>query len=451
VDELVRGLAGHEELSGKLRRAIKLDPPLSLREGGFILDGFDAELDRLRAIGRDGQSWLADFQRREIERTGLMSLKVGFNRVFGYYLEVPHSASDRVPPDYVRRQTVKNAERYITDELKRHEEEVLTAQERANELEYRIFERLREAIVTQLNPLLRAADSLGRLDALTGLAELAAERGYIRPEPIAPESPWGDLLEIREGRHPVLEQILSERFVPNDALLTSDEARVLVITGPNMAGKSTYIRQIALLVLMAQTGSFVPAKVMRWSLVDRLFARVGSADELARGQSTFMVEMIEAANVLRHATHRSLVILDELGRGTSTFDGLSLAWAITEHLAGETRCRTLVATHYHELTELASLLTGVKNYNVAVREYSAARPLDSIVFLHRIVQGGASKSYGIHVASLAGIPPAVIERSREILKELESGFARESRSPSLSRKRDKGHGQLPLFAEPGGP
>ncbi len=444
-EEIAGDLLGHDDLAQLLRRAVRPDPPMSLREGGFIAEGFDAELDRLRAIGQDGQSWLAEFQRRELQRTGLTSLKVGFNRVFGYYIEVPHSAGQRVPLEYVRRQTVKNAERYITDELKRHEDEVLTAQDRANELESRLFEQLREQVMAHIPALLRAADAIGRLDCIASFAELAVERRYVRPE-IAKDG----RIEIRDGRHPVLEQTLAERFVPNDTLMTPEDARVLVITGPNMAGKSTHIRQIALLTLLAQAGSFVPARTMRWSIVDRIFARVGSADELARGQSTFMVEMIEAANILRHATPRSLVVLDELGRGTSTFDGLSLAWAITEHLATEIRCWTLVATHYHELTELAGLLTGVKNYNVAVREYTPApRQSEAVVFLHRIVEGGASKSYGIHVAALAGIPSGVIGRSREILQELERGFTRESHTPQLARKKTRDVEQLPLFREPG--
>jgi len=292
---------------------------------------------------------------------------------------------------------------------------------------------------------MRTADAIGRLDCVAGLAELAIERRYVRPEFVEDGS-----LEIHDGRHPVLDQTLGDDFVPNDTIMTGKDSRVFVITGPNMAGKSTYIRQVALLTLLAQTGSFVPARSIACSIVDRIFARVGSSDEIMRGRSTFMVEMTEAANIVHNATPRSLVVLDELGRGTSTFDGLSLAWAITEHLATEIKCRCLVATHYHELTELAELLRGVCNYNVAVRETGGTDDGgEAIVFLHRIVTGGASKSYGIHVAKLAGIPPTVIGRSREVLEELQRGFERQSRTPQLTRKKTKDDTQMALFREPG--
>lgn len=428
-----------------LQRAIKDDPANQIREGGFIADGFDAELDRLRAIGHDGQTWLADYQRREVERTGITNLRAGFNRVFGYYLEISHSAREKIPPEYVRKQTVKNAERYITEELKNYETEVLTAQDRAHELEYALFEKVREQVAERMEELMRAAEAVGRLDAVAGLAELAVERRYVRPTIVDEVH-----LEIRGGRHPVLDQTLGDAFVPNDTMMTSPTARLFVITGPNMAGKSTYIRQTALLTLLGQIGSFVPAESMTFSLVDRLFARVGSSDEIMRGQSTFMVEMTEAAHILHTATSRSLVILDELGRGTSTFDGLSLAWAITEHLANVVQCRALVATHYHELTELSDLLKNVRNYNVAVREYPPAGERDGgIIFLHRIVEGGASQSYGIHVAKLAGVPPKVIARSREVLDELTRTFSRESHSPKMTKQKTREEAQLPLFRDPG--
>ena len=340
-------------------------------------------------------------------------------------------------------------------------------------------------MAARIDALLRVADAIGRLDCSAGLAQIAVERRYVRPEILddaAHDIRDRGFLEIRDGRHPVLDQSLTDAFVPNDCLMNAADARVFVITGPNMAGKSTYIRQIALLTLLAQTGSFVPAAAMRLSLVDRIFARVGASDEIMRGKSTFMVEMTEAANILHNATDRSLVVLDELGRGTSTFDGLALAWAITEHLANEIKCRTLVATHYHELTELADLLQGVRNYNVAVREYAIdpdpnrdrkgaaddpnrdregattpasnrAAPSDTpdegIVFLHRIVEGGASKSYGVHVARLAGVPKPVVARSREILEELQQGFSRESRTPQLTRKKTRNDNQLTLFRDPG--
>ncbi|MCH8966604.1 MAG: DNA mismatch repair protein MutS [Planctomycetes bacterium] len=443
--EVAEDFEGLGDLAELLRHAIRDDPAPGLREGGFIADGFDAELDRLRCIRTDGQSWLAEYQRREIERTGIASLKVGFNRVFGYYLEILNSSKNRVPPEYVRKQTVKNAERYITDELKRHETDVLTAQERANELEARLFEEIRQKVATRVQALLRVADAIGRLDCVAGLAQLAVERRYVRPDLVDD----GSLLII-EGRHPVLDQTLGDDFVPNDTRMSVPGSYVFVITGPNMAGKSTYVRQVALMALLAQVGSFVPARRMSFSTVDRIFARVGASDEIMRGQSTFMVEMTEAANILHNATERSLVVLDELGRGTSTFDGLSLAWAITEHLASEIKCRSLIATHYHEMTELAQLLEGVRNYNVAVREYDTGdEHEEGIVFLHRIVDGAASKSYGIHVAKLAGVPRPVIARSREVLDELQRGFQREAKTPQLSRKKTKDAGQMALFRDPG--
>jgi DNA mismatch repair protein MutS len=444
LSEIASDLEGLSDLAELLARAIREDPPNVLHEGGFMADGFDEELDRLRAIGRDGRQWLAEYQSREVERTGIASLKVGFNRVFGYYIEIPNSARDRAPGDYVRKQTVKNAERYITDELKRYESDVLTAQERANESELRLFEQLRQQVAGRIEALMRVADAIGRLDCVAGFAELAAQRRYVRPEFVD-----DGRHEIRDGRHPVLDQTLGDDFVPNDTIMNSGDARVFVITGPNMAGKSTYVRQVALLVLLAQTGSFVPARSMSGSVVDRIFARVGSSDEIMRGQSTFMVEMTEAANILHNATRQSLVVLDELGRGTSTFDGLSLAWAITEHLTTEVKCHTLVATHYHELIELSELLRGVRNYNAAVKEYAEPGGRgEGIVFLHKIVEGGASKSYGIHVAKLAGIPDAVIRRSREVLDELQRGFERESRTPQLSRRKTKDDAQLTLFRDP---
>ncbi|MEK6675301.1 MAG: DNA mismatch repair protein MutS, partial [Planctomycetota bacterium] len=445
--QITRDLCGLDELRELLSRALRTDPPPTAREGGVIADGFDAELDRLRAIGHDGQTWLADYQRREIQRTGLTNLRIGFNRVFGYYLEISRSGQEKVPPDYVRRQTVKNAERYVTDELKQYETEVLTARERADELENRLFDKLVTRVREEISALQRVADAIGQLDCLASLTELAVERRYVRPI-------WVDdgRIEIKEGRHPVLEQALADRLVPNDTTLSPLDARVFVITGPNMAGKSTYIRQVALLMLMAQAGSFVPAKSMTCSIVDRVFARVGSADEIIRGQSTFMVEMTEAANILHNATDRSLVILDELGRGTSTFDGLALAWAITEHLANIIRCKTLVATHYHEMIELPELIQGVRNYNVAVREVPTPDGKEThIIFLHRIVEGGADKSYGLHVAKLAGVPNAVIQRSRAVLEELQNGLNREMKTRTLAVFKSNPTGQLILFDDPPGP
>jgi DNA mismatch repair protein MutS len=436
--EVREALEGLDDLAEYLAACLNPDPPATLREGNIIAAGVDAELDRLRSIRTDGQAWLAEFQARLVNETGIASLKVGFNNVFGYYIEVTNTYRDKVPAHFVRKQTIKNAERYITDELKRHETEVLTAEERANELEYALFGKVCQRASGRLKEILRLAEAVAVLDVLAGLAETARRHNYVRPE-ICDES----VLEITDGRHPVLEQTLrraggptQHQFVPNDCLLDDGDNRLLVITGPNMAGKSTYIRQVALSVLMAQMGGFVPAKSMRWGVVDRIFARVGASDEISRGQSTFMVEMTEAANILHNATRDSLVILDEIGRGTSTFDGLSLAWAITEHLCTRVGPRTLFATHYHELTELADVLKGVSNYNVAVREWH-----DEIVFLYRIVPGATDKSYGVYVARLAGIPKAVVERSKAILAELESNFARESQTPQLAGRVGDGPGE----------
>ncbi len=444
------GLGGLEALAERLRSAIREDAPITVREGGIIAEGFSAELDRLHAVGRDGQSWLADYQRRQIEATGITSLRVGFNKVFGYYIEVTNTYRDQVPPHYVRKQTIKNAERYITEDLKTYETQVLTAEEKAYDLEFRLFEQVRDECAEELPGLQRVATALGDLDALAGLAEVAVQQRYVRPEIVPPErATSGAVLRIADGRHPVLDQMLRDGFVPNGCTIDGVDARVLIITGPNMAGKSTYIRQTALLVLLAQTGSFVPAASMTFTPVDRIFARVGASDEITRGRSTFMVEMTEAANILNNATPHSLVVLDEIGRGTSTFDGLSLAWAITEHLTNVVRCRTLVATHYHELTELSDLLSGVQNFNVAVREWpDDERREERIIFLHQIVPGGTDKSYGVHVARLAGVPNAVVERSREILDELERGFSRESRTTNLATRRTRPDKQLELFEDP---
>jgi len=443
-------LRGRRELADFLTTSLDANAPLTISEGGVIADGYDEELDRLRAIGVDNKQWLTDYQSAQNERTGIPSLKVGYNKVFGYYIEVTNTHRDRVPPDYVRKQTLKNAERYITDELKKYETQVLTARDQAIAREAELFEVIRQHAVEQISALQELALAVAQIDVIAGLAHLADERRYCRPEIVE------DLvLEISEGRHPVLEQTLVEKFVPNDCELgvVSSDAdpasskatndRLMILTGPNMAGKSTYIRQAALLVLLAQTGSYVPAASMRFSCADRIFARVGASDEIARGQSTFMVEMTEAANILNNAGEHSLVIIDELGRGTSTFDGLSLAWAIAEQLANHIGCRTLFATHYHELTELENYLTGVVNYNVAVREWQ-----DEIVFLHRIVRGGTDQSYGVHVAKLAGITPDVIARSQEILSELENNFSSTRRAPKRAARRTKKDNQLLLFTDP---
>jgi len=397
------------ELRDLLARAIADDPPPAARDGGAIRDGYSEELDRLRALRRDGKSFLAQLRAREVERTGIDSLKIGFNKVFGYYIEITNAHRSRVPPEYERRQTLSNAERYVTRELKEHEAQVLSAEERALALEQRLFEELRERTVAEVQRLQRTAALVAEADVTRAFAEAASARGYVRPR--VDDS---DALEIEEGRHPVVEAALTEeRFVPNDLSLDRKARQVAVITGPNMAGKSTFIRQAALVVVMAQAGSFVPAKRARVGVCDRIFSRIGAEDDLAGGRSTFMVEMAETAAICRHATGRSLVVLDEIGRGTSTFDGVAIAWAVTEYLAQVVGCRTLFATHYHELTALASEVRGVFNLHVAVEEWG-----DHVVFLHRIHEGGTDRSYGIHVARLAGLPAAVVERARALLSGL---------------------------------
>ena len=394
------------ELRDLLARALADEPPAHLRDGGVIRDGFREELDRLRALKRDGKNFIAALRGREIERTGIDNLKVGYNRVFGYYIEITHAHRDKVPDDYIRKQTLTNAERYITPELKEYESQVLNAEERALAMEGQLFEELREAVVAEVQRLQRTAGLLAELDVTRSLAEAAVHRNYVRP--VVDE---GEAFEIAGGRHPVVETALSdERFVPNDLHLDLSTRTVAVLTGPNMAGKSTYIRQAALIVLMAQAGSFVPATTARIGVCDRIFTRIGAEDDLAGGRSTFMVEMAETAAICHHATSRSLVVLDEVGRGTSTFDGVAIAWAVTEYLAQVTGCRTLFATHYHELTALADEIGNVFNLNVAVEEWG-----EEVVFLHRILEGGTDRSYGIHVARLAGLPQAVIERSRALL------------------------------------
>ena len=426
------------EQANFLRNAILPDPAPHLRDGGVIASGFDPELDRLRDIGANSQQWLAKYQAKLIGESNISSLKVGFNKVFGYYIEVTDSHREKVPAQWTRKQTIKNAERYITPELKDFESEALSAQDRSIALEQQLFEKVRQALLPHVTSFQELSYGLARVDVLAGLANLAQERRYCRPDVVEDR-----VLEIVDGRHPVLEQQLGSEFVSNDCRFTADESLAL-ITGPNMAGKSTYIRQIALITLLAQVGSFVPAKSATIGVVDRLFTRIGASDELHSGQSTFMVEMTETANILNNATARSLVILDEIGRGTSTLDGLSLAWAIAEHIAADLRCRTLFATHYHELTDLAQRFRGVKNLNVSVREWE-----DQVIFLHRIVEGGTDRSYGIHVARLAGVPREVLDRARQLLGELavqHVGRPRVSRSRKSDRAMDES--QMPLFIDP---
>lgn len=422
-------------LAEKLGRALVDDPPLALKEGGIFRDGYDVDLDALRQASRDGKDWISQLQEREIAATGIKSLKVRYNSVFGYFIEVTKSNLDSVPPHYTRKQTTVGGERFITPELKEMEGKILGADERARNLEYELFQKLREETLRELGPIQRTAEAIAIIDVICALAETARLFNYCRPA-------LNDSLRlvIKDGRHPVLDQnLIEEKFVPNDTWLDSETVRLAIVTGPNMAGKSTYIRQVALIVLMAQIGSFVPAASAEIGLVDRIFTRVGANDDLARGQSTFMVEMNETANIVNNATNRSLVILDEIGRGTSTFDGLSIAWSVAEFLHDKIQARTLFATHYHELTKLAEERDGVCNYNVAVREWN-----DQVIFLRKIVPGGADKSYGIQVARLAGLPKEILDRAKDILAHLESPDgaivprkARKKRSTGGSAEVDK--------------
>ena len=430
------------EVRAKLETALVEDCPLNARDGNFIRDGYFTDLDRLRELGAGGKQWIANYQAAEISRTGISSLKVGYNKVFGYYIELKNTQREKTPENYIRKQTVRDAERYITPELKEYEEQVLTADERGKELEYTLFLDLRDTVQADARRLQGTAAALAMLDVLAALAELARQRGYCRPRVV--DEP---VLRILDGRHPVLDVLEPNgTFVPNDVRCGNEDGVILLITGPNMAGKSTYIRQTALLTLLAQAGSFVPAREAVIGVADRIFARVGASDELSRGQSTFMVEMTETARILNTATARSLVILDEIGRGTSTYDGISLAWAIVEHLHDVVGCRTLFATHYHELTDLAGTLGGIRNFNVAVREWE-----DHVVFLHKIIAGAADKSYGIHVARLAGVPKEVNERAKQILAQLEADHLTQSGEPKIAlkgKKKRKGEIQLTLFAAP---
>jgi len=441
---LLSGLSGPlsevAPLAARLDEVIAEEPPVTLKEGGLIRAGHHAELDELVALSTSGKDYLARIEQREKERTGIASLKVRYNKVFGYFLEITRANLHLVPADYERKQTTVNSERFVTRELKEYEEKVLTAEEKRCALEYELFQALSAEVIGQAGRLRAVADAVATVDVILSLARVAAEHGYTRPT--VDDS---DVLEIVGGRHPVVERMLpvGERFVPNDLHLDGTGQQLVVITGPNMAGKSTVMRQVALIALLAQAGSFVPAKRARVGLCDRIFTRVGAADNLARGQSTFMVEMNETANILHHATSRSLVILDEIGRGTSTYDGLSIAWAVAEHLHDHSRARTLFATHYHELTDLARERPRVKNASVAVRESEG-----KIVFLRKLVEGGANRSYGIEVARLAGLPPEVVARAREILGNLEAGEFDESGRPRLTiRKGARGvsTAQLGLF------
>jgi DNA mismatch repair protein MutS len=412
IQELREMMSDHGDLAVLLDKALVQDPPHSLREGGIIRQGYDPELDKLRDLSKNGKSYIASLEQQERARSGIATLKVGFNSVFGYFLEVSKQHSDKVPAGYIRKQTTANAERYITAELKDHEALVLGAEEKSVALETDLFNRLRVRVAEHAKSLLQTARALAEIDTLAALSEVASRRGYVKPQLVE-----DDLIEIESGRHPVVEAS-SSGFVPNDTSIGragagGSGARVHILTGPNMAGKSTFLRQNALIILLSQIGSYVPAKSARVGLCDRIFARIGAKDELALGQSTFMVEMVESANILNHATARSLVILDEVGRGTSTYDGLAIAWAMIEHLAG-VGAKTLFATHYHQLNALAEQMPNVANYRVAVEEFG-----DDIVWTHRVLPGGTDRSYGVHVARMAGVPASVLSRASEILSELE--------------------------------
>jgi DNA mismatch repair protein MutS len=427
----VEALPDVSVLLADLERLIVDEPPVSVKNGGIIRDGIDPELDEIRGIARNAKAWLVEFQAAERQRLGISSLKIGYNRVFGYYIDITNTHKELVPDDYIRKQTLVNSERFITEELKEYEEKVLHAEERYTAREYEIFDELRIQVLTHAIDIQLIADFVARLDVVSTFAKISYDRNYCRPE-----LNHSLKIEISNGRHPVIEQLLpvDEAFIPNDLLIDATADQILLITGPNMAGKSTYLRQVGLLVLLAQIGCYIPADKAKIGMVDRIFTRVGASDNLAGGESTFLVEMNETANILNNATQHSLILLDEIGRGTSTYDGLAIAWALIEYLHGKTKqaARTLFATHYHELTKLEGILPRLKNYNVAVREYD-----EKVIFLRKIVPGGASKSYGIHVAQMAGVPLPVIQRAYEILSDLDSG--------EISVRSDEIREPLPTF------
>jgi DNA mismatch repair protein MutS len=426
-----------DDVRNLIEASIIDEPPITIKEGGIIKDGYNDEVDKLRTASTQGKDWIAAIEAAEREKTGIKNLKVGFNKVFGYFIEVTKSYFSLVPAEYIRKQTLANCERYITPELKEIEETILGAEEKIVQLEYNIFLEIKEAIAAQITRIKLTAKALAELDALASLAEVADRENYCMPE-VSDD----DEIQIVDGRHPVVEKMVDKSsFVPNDTVLDMEEDRLAIITGPNMAGKSTYMRQTALIVLMAQIGSFVPATTAKIGLVDRIFTRVGASDDLASGQSTFMVEMSEVANILRNATKNSLLILDEIGRGTSTFDGLSIAWAVIEYIVNKEKlgCRTLFATHYHELTELEGKLSGIKNYCITVKEKG-----EEVIFLRKIIRGGADGSYGIQVARLAGVPLEVIDRAKEILVDLDAADVNKNGRPQKTKKQFDG--QMDLFA-----
>lgn len=435
LTEILREIDPLEDLCELVDRAIVEDPPITVREGGIIREGYNAELDALRSDMTDGKGFIARIEAQEKERTGIRTLKVGYNRVFGYYIEVSNSFKDSVPPEYIRKQTLTNGERYITPELKQLEGRILGAQERSVQMEYQLFDEVRRTVAAQLERIQKTAQAIAQLDVLASFAETASAQNYCRPQ-----MNLDGRIVLKNSRHPVVEALSESPFVPNDVLLDQNENRVAIITGPNMAGKSTYMRQTALICLMAQCGSFVPAQTAELGIVDGIYTRVGASDDLSSGQSTFMVEMSEVADILHSATKDSLLILDEIGRGTSTYDGMSIARAVLEYVADKRRlgAKTMFATHYHELTAMEETIGGVKNYNIAVKKHG-----DEITFLRRIVRGGADDSFGIEVAKLAGVPEPVIRRAKKILKEMESEGAAEPKRARVEESDGDG-GQLTM-------
>ncbi len=440
LKDIVLGLGDFKDVTGWIESCLVEDPPNALKEGGLIKGGYDPGVDELRTLVAGGKDWVARLQKREIERTGIGSLKVGFNKVFGYYIEVTKTNLAAVPPDYIRKQTLVNAERFVTPGLKEQESRIIGAQERVKNREYEIFCRLRDKVGSEIERLKRAADRIADLDVLSGLAEAAVKNRYSRPE----VNTGGDL-RIVEGRHPVLEKIMKDKeFVPNDVRMDAGDNRIFIITGSNMAGKSTFMRQVALITIMAQMGSFVPALEAEIGVVDRVFTRVGASDRLYRGMSTFMVEMLETANILNNATGRSLIILDEIGRGTSTFDGVSIAWAVVEFIHHRIPgAKTMFATHYHELTELTGITRGIKNYHLAVREWG-----EEIVFLYKVKEGNCNESFGISVAKLAGMPAGVVKRAREILANLQKDSFMGNVRSRFSENEAPGGKQFDLSEDP---
>ena len=429
-------LSDFSSLKGIIESGMVDNPPLGVRDGGIIRDGYNSEVDELRKISTSGKDFIADLEKRERQKSGISSLKVGYNKIYGYYIEVTRANLDLVPDSYIRKQTLVNGERFITPELKEYESKVLGSEERLKNLEYSLFQTLLEKVQSENQKLISAAQALAKTDFLVSLSVIARRHNYVKP--LVDD---GTAVEIIDGRHPVLERLSAGQFIPNNTSVDSESDRVLIITGPNMAGKSTFMRQTALIVLMAQLGSFVPAAEARIGLIDRIFTRIGASDFLSKGQSTFMVEMIEAANILNNATGRSLIILDEIGRGTSTFDGISIAWSVAEHILRKIGARTLFATHYNELTELSMTLEGVRNYNISVKEWG-----DEIIFLRKIMPGPADKSYGIHVARLAGLPDEVIDRAREVLTSFEKDeMHKAGRTGFMLKGSVRKAGQMDLF------